>query len=454
MFQGSSDESHWLHLNKSLNRVSSMMNGKAKAIQEIEVDRVYCLDHASSPHQCTITGETTDDLKFGKSVDENTQVSEMLGETLEVHQLSQNKNAEFCMSSMQLDSLNCEDLSNSSLCMQEESFLCVNTDDGDSEAMVAGDSCLLISQVISVNCKVQAEQTQIALSQKHDGSDTNTTSCLRAEWLRFEVSQNTGRVHLYACVPDLDSRPRPLSENFRPEELESLLSNAAGAHEDLTSKLMKENPTFWNACRTFLKEWNDLRPIERNKLLGKPLQLPLNVELFFLEEMANYGRNGLLRGGSKRRVTPLDEISHPLPEDAVWKNVYLHSGSKREKMYTQGWTLNEEPLCLLCQRPCNGKLAKEPEYFEDLFCGMDCFEHYRIRSSQKSLRGALFQIEHGVCTECKLDCHKLVRCIKHLSIARRKDYVEKVAPKIASRKNCSKGSLSNQLRGMHGMLII
>lgn len=33
-----------------------------------------------------------------------------------------------------------------------------------------------------------------------------------------------------------------------------------------------------------------------------------------------------------------------------------------------------------------GKLAKEPEFFEDLFCDLSCFQEYRIRTSQRSLR--------------------------------------------------------------------
>lgn len=41
LYQGTSDESHWLYLNKSLYRVSSMTNGKVDAIREIEVI-YYC----------------------------------------------------------------------------------------------------------------------------------------------------------------------------------------------------------------------------------------------------------------------------------------------------------------------------------------------------------------------------------------------------------------------------
>lgn len=36
--------------------------------------------------------------------------------------------------------------------------------------------------------------------------------------------------------------------------------------------------------------------------------------------------------------------------------------------------------------PCSGKLAKAPEYFEDLFCNLSCFQEYRIRTSQRALR--------------------------------------------------------------------
>ncbi|KAK1553202.1 hypothetical protein Q3G72_030787 [Acer saccharum] len=54
-----------------------------------------------------------------------------------------------------------------------------------------------------------------------------------------------------------------------------------------------------------------------------------------------------------------------------------------------------------------GNNAKTPEYFEDLFCNLECYEEYRIRTSGRYLRQELFQIEHG----------------------------EEVAPKVASQKN-------------------
>jgi len=46
----------------------------------------------------------------------------------------------------------------------------------------------------------------------------------------------------------------------------------------------------------------------------------------------------------------------------------------------------------------------------------------------------LFEIERGICTKCKLDCHQLVEHIRPLSYEKRQKYIEKVAPKLAGRK--------------------
>lgn len=108
------------------------------------------------------------------------------------------------------------------------------------------------------------------------------------------MSPYTGRIHLYTCILGTDKRPQPLHENFRSEELE-LLSSVADdekqAHDEKQKTefvTVKDNPAYRHALMAFAEEWKNLRSIERRKLLGKPLQLPLAVELCYLSESNNH----------------------------------------------------------------------------------------------------------------------------------------------------------------------
>nr|GMD07637.1 DNA annealing helicase and endonuclease ZRANB3 [Ipomoea batatas] len=46
----------------------------------------------------------------------------------------------------------------------------------------------------------------------------------------------------------------------------------------------------------------------------------------------------------------------------------------------------------------------------------------------------LSEIEHGICSSCKLNCHKLVKHIRPLLHDKREEHIKKVAPQIAKRK--------------------
>ncbi|MCL7026376.1 hypothetical protein MKW94_000368, partial [Papaver nudicaule] len=102
------------------------------------------------------------------------------------------------------------------------------------------------------------------------------------------ISQYTGRIHLYTCIPEKDSRPRLLCKNFRPEEIDSL-NFSADIHKKTGGEFMMENEACQNILQAFMKEWNGLRPVDQKKLLGKPLQLPLSSELWYLKESINHG---------------------------------------------------------------------------------------------------------------------------------------------------------------------
>ncbi|KAI3463878.1 hypothetical protein Pfo_020541 [Paulownia fortunei] len=358
-----SDELQWQQLNRSLLRVSSTVNGKHDAIQELEVEGVSYLE------------STRNTSEKGK-------------------QLIKLQNS--CLDhDSQLPRASCD------------THVKVNMGGGEQHESetLNGDGC--------------ANEVEFGVK-----------SSIQSTTLRFEVSQHTGRIHLYSCTPGTNSRPRPLFKNFRQEEVEC--RPLAEENEKTSDKSIEDNPLHMEALMAFITEWKELRPIEKRKLINKPLQFPLSYELCYLNESLNHDNGGLLRGGSKRRKTPMAEISHPLPSNAAWRKVNLYSGrGQKEKLYTQGWSDMDEPLCKLCQTPCKGNNAKVPQFFEDLFCNLDCFEEYRSRTSNRFLREGLFQIEHGICTNCQLNCHRLVKDLRLLSLEKRQAYIRKVAPNIA-----------------------
>ncbi|KAF0907158.1 hypothetical protein E2562_015680 [Oryza meyeriana var. granulata] len=424
--KNTSDELHWLHLNQSLFRVSSLMNGKKDAIREIEVDQVYHLEESSKTEGKTRHGFLPlekHNADCGHGPEENLGSDDMSIENLPGLNDMDFESDFFSIRTIPLhfedESLHTVMQNNPSPTAHEE----IACNSSISQTSIV---CPSISSSKSVKARRRLSEIFQTL-----GLPTTIDCHIQVKFLRFEVSQHTGRIHMYICVPGHDSRPRPLFENFLPEEVESPLcsDNATKA----SNRLLKRDPAFCNTFKAFVKEWLALRPIEQKRLLGKPLQLPLSLELCYLKDSSNHSTKGLLKGGSKRRVTPLCDVSNPLPENAEWRKVVLHNGTTKEKVYTQGWTVHDEPLCKLCQGPCNGKLAKSPEYFEDLFCGLTCFEVYRSRTSNRFLRHELSQIEHGICSKCKLDCCKLVKHIKPLRKEKREEYIRNVAPNIASR---------------------
>ncbi|XP_042500157.1 DNA annealing helicase and endonuclease ZRANB3 isoform X2 [Macadamia integrifolia] len=476
------DESHWQKLNKKLYCVSSVTNGKKDAVEEIGVENVSgqyqegsFAQYKSSEHN------ENEDMNVDKKMFLENLVSGELPqeETVDPHStvLNQGVRKMYRGQMMAMDESH-KQIDSDGYSSTQEDLIHFEygrdsnlemADDSCPSGSLEGDACEAReprSSVIASACKLYEStdkneplanmelegvlfpNAELPSDQKYSGNterdygrstvliEASAAGSILSDCLRFEVSQYTGRIHLYSCVSGRDPRPKPLFQNFQPEEIESLNFSAAGINKGRAPKFIQENPIYLDVLLVFITEWNDLTAFQKKKLLGKPLQLPLSLELCHLKESLNHGTGGLLKGGSKRRATPLYDISHPLPENALWKMVCLRSGNgKKEKTYAQGWSMTDEPLCKLCQAPCKGKLAKTPEYLEDLFCTLDCFEEYRIRTSQSSLREALFQIERGICRKCKLDCHKLIKCIKPLSIAKRKAYIEKEAPKVSRHKN-------------------
>lgn len=79
-----------------------------------------------------------------------------------------------------------------------------------------------------------------------------------------------------------------------PNHLKKIFYQKNWIHHVLPVKLKqglcswKKIPAFCNVFRAFIKEWLALRPIDQSRLLGKPLQLPLSLELCFLKDSVNH----------------------------------------------------------------------------------------------------------------------------------------------------------------------
>ncbi|EPS69999.1 hypothetical protein M569_04762, partial [Genlisea aurea] len=425
------DEILWQQLNKSLLRVSSAVNGKHDAIHEIEVGETPC-------------------LSFIVVIDKfSLFFSSILGKRINVESVRKDIECSLTLSLMNAAQVHRVSDFDASITLLLPSYT------NHALEMPSSDDHLKLSvldaeETVSKPVQSGTECEQLEVESGHNNSIA-ASSALRFEVIIrcfsfilsvhvffAQVSKHTGRIHLYSCIPDIDPRPRPLFANFRQEEVESF-----SAAEEMRKSSILDISLFKEGLLAFIGEWKKLRSVERKKLINKPLQLPLTLELWYLSESLNHGNGGLLRGGgSKRRSTPLDEISRPLPSNGAWRKIRLCGRHIRNKnlLYKQGWSDMDEPLCKLCQNPCRlflftarGNNSRMPIFFEDLFCCLNCFEEYRSRTCNRFLRQALFEIESGVCTNCRLDCRRLVNHLKPLPVAKRELYVKKVAPDIARR---------------------
>ncbi|KAK1435844.1 hypothetical protein QVD17_01615 [Tagetes erecta] len=435
-----SDESHWRRLNKSLHRTSSTVDGKYDSLKEIMIEDVSLLktiEEKDKEENLFFEVESDSESSVMEPVicsqyapTEEMQSVEVLDETA----TSKSEEAAFgpFLKYCYKKTANIvPDINNESIAFN--GTVGAYTHESKRDNIVTSHTALEAGKLNVI--EIPSDQEPI--DQVED--DTNS---IPENSLRFEVSKYTGRIHLYSCIHGVETRPTPLFKNFRPEELET---KNPSADKKITPECIKDDSIYMPALVSFLSEWNSLRPVEQSKLYNKPLQLPLAVELC-LNENQNHDKEGLLKGGSKKRGTSLDDISQPLPSNAVWKTVSIFHG-KKERQYLQGWTLTDQPLCKLCQKNCMKKSAREPEFFEDLFCNLECYEEYRLRTSNRYLRMGLAQIEHGKCTNCHLDCRKLVKNLKSLSLEKRKEFVIKEAPKLAARKNLLEKLISDPTEG-------
>ncbi|MCO5601803.1 hypothetical protein L7F22_055928 [Adiantum nelumboides] len=385
--KNTSDEMQWQRLSKSLERVSTMTNGSEDAIAGLEVDKVL----GNLNKEVTSSQHSSEDKEHRLTKDENS--------SRDAHSFGmQSKGSAVDKVEAKKDDL------------------AVSTGvelHGHEEVEKIG-----LKGCIAKDDEVRPGTGNVNNAKKLNGVPHQTS-------LMFEVSANTGRIHIYTRSDSDGFRPKPLHVNFLPEDLELLNDPSEPKRSRNVLDCFDKSPSNLKCATDFLQQWNSLRPVDQNSLLGRPLQLPLAFEL-----ECNKADNGLVKGGSKRRVTPISEISVNMPEDAILRKIILNRHSFKDKHAQQAWSSNDEPLCKLCYSPCLTINAKSPEYFEDLFCRQECYEQFRIKTSQGYIRQELFALEKGVCALCKLDCHALVEKIRPLPHDQRRKHILRQAPQF------------------------
>ncbi|KAI5067217.1 hypothetical protein GOP47_0017745 [Adiantum capillus-veneris] len=388
-----SDEMQWQRLSKSLERVSTMTNGSDNAIAGLEVDKVW----GNLDKEIMSSQHSSKDKEHRLMKDEqNREEGHFIG--------MQSK-------SPAVDEVESKD---EALIVSTE-VDCKLHGDGEREEVENTDW---------KGCITTGDEVMLATHNVYDAKQSD--SIVHQTFLMFEVSANTGRIHIYTRSGSDGFRPKPLHVNFLPEDIEDLNdpSQSKGRSRNIPDCL-RESPANLRCAADFLQQWNSLRPVDQKSLLGRPLQLPLAFEL-----ECSKADNGLVKGGSKRRVTPKSEISSNIPEGAVWRKITLKGHSFKDRQIQQAWSSNDEPLCKLCYNLCLTINAKNPEYFEDLFCRKECYQQFRIKTSQAYIRQELFSLEKGVCTICKLDCHALVEKIRPLPHEQRRQHILRKAPQF------------------------
>ncbi|KAG0605049.1 hypothetical protein M758_9G027500 [Ceratodon purpureus] len=268
-----------------------------------------------------------------------------------------------------------------------------------------------------------------------------------ARSLMFEVSSNTGRVHLFLRSSDEYTRPTSLQANFKPEDL-AHFADVGICERGALPNCLAQSAAHREVATLFWEEYSSLRPVLQKRLRGRPLSLPVWAELESFDDSDQYIAGGILKAGSRRRWTPKDELGRKIPAGATWRLISYHKGNGlRETKIEQAWNVEGVPLCKYCQQPCKGKRSMRPAWFRDLFCQSTCFEEFNNKTNRRYIRQELFELERGVCVKCSLDCHALVVRIRPLPSELRRVYILDKAPHFTEHKQMLEKLIKDPIEG-------
>ncbi|KAK9812930.1 hypothetical protein WJX72_005929 [[Myrmecia] bisecta] len=268
----------------------------------------------------------------------------------------------------------------------------------------------------------------------------------------FEVSANTNRVHFHSkpngsaplglSLPlellQMPGTPATLADLLQALDNRPQVAVHVGPAGVLALQphISRADVEAWVAdAREFAAEWVEMRSVFQSKLFGQVLRHPLQDAVE--EANAKAQKAGAYGSGTDRYLTG-DRSETPLPEGASWQTVRVkYARYGQEVAYKQAFSAGNQRLCVCCLAPVLNCSAPPPAVLHsavDLFCGPACEARFCMRSGGGALRRAVFRLERGVCTLCKLDCHDLVQRLRtiekgsHKWEEKRRQRVAKLAP--------------------------
>uniref|UniRef100_A0A4W3I9T8 Zinc finger RANBP2-type containing 3 n=1 Tax=Callorhinchus milii TaxID=7868 RepID=A0A4W3I9T8_CALMI len=127
--------------------------------------------------------------------------------------------------------------------------------------------------------------------------------------------------------------------------------------------------------------------------------------------------SGSVRVIAKDSKTDCDSLSTLLKADEI----SLQIG------YIQAVNHEGKPLCLACQEPTI-QISKPHDStdWDTRFCSPKCQEDFLIRSNGSYMRSKVFEVEHGICQQCKLNAHELYLTVKDAPKALRKKRLQSI----------------------------
>lgn len=270
----------------------------------------------------------------------------------------------------------------------------------------------------------------------------------------FSASKNSGRITIHLgryrdstlvnfCVEEvvssdtadrlLDSRTKnrgvpskPFAIDFDDDKLDKVIGLAQSS--SLAKKCPVDALSLSNSLKNFIRAYLSLREIERKVLSdhGEPITA---------DEMP-------------RRIASL------LTHSGQGTERYVGGAKERAKERLLDGSLTEEDHAILDGQACSwcgAMLSRAARQAQSSYCSQACAEEGRLKRggmyASANLRAAVFALERGNCTNCRLDCHSLYEQVKVLPPPARLNKLLSVNWKLPKSAKALESLLQDPLEG-------